>query len=275
MYANAAQLKYGASAAAIEYYDPDPALFKKYCDAFCEKFDVPYICTDIYPLNWVKGKKVTYKDYAESINIIANSAREHNKDFWCYIQTFAWIPSKRTPNEEEFRWQCYTMLSFGCKGLLCWTYAGYREEAPSLIDIHGNKTSAWYAIRPVISEVKRLSDVYVQYRNLGAFAHNYSDRVPYLRISTPYTAFKTIEKIDCPQPLLVGCFEKKSAPGTAFTLVNMAEFEDGLGTTATIKLSGKKVTAYYRGLPEVVVPDANGLYRFHLACGEGVFITVE
>ncbi|MDD3587754.1 MAG: hypothetical protein PHQ75_11295 [Thermoguttaceae bacterium] len=275
MYANAAQLKYGAGAAAIEYYDSDPAVFKNYCDAFCKKFDVPYICTDIYPLNWLKGKKVTYKDYAESINIIANSAREHHKDFWCYIQTFAWVPSKRTPTEEEFRWQCYSMLSFGCKGLLCWTYAGYKEEAPSLIDTQGNKTAAWYAIRPVVAEIKRLSDVYVQYRNLGAFAHKYSDRVPYLRISTPYTAFKTIEKIDCPQPLLVGCFEKKSAPGNAFTLVNMAEFQDGIGTTAILKLSGKKVTAYYRGEPEVIMPDPQGLFHFHLACGEGVFVTVE
>ena len=51
MYANAAQLKFGAGAAAIEYYDPDPELFEKYCDAFCQQFDVDYICTDIYPLN--------------------------------------------------------------------------------------------------------------------------------------------------------------------------------------------------------------------------------
>ena len=61
MYANAAQLKYGASAAAIEYYDAAPDLFKKYCDAFCAKFDPPYICTDIYPLDWVHGKRATYK----------------------------------------------------------------------------------------------------------------------------------------------------------------------------------------------------------------------
>ena len=57
MYANAAQLKYGAGAAAIEYYDSDPDLFKKYCDSFCEKFNVNYICTDIYPLNWLNGKR--------------------------------------------------------------------------------------------------------------------------------------------------------------------------------------------------------------------------
>ena len=101
MYANAAQLKYGAGAAAIEYYDPEPELFEKYCDAFCQQFDVDYICTDIYPLNWKNGAKFTYPEYAESIDVIASVARKRQRDFWRFIQTFAWIPSKRTPAEEE------------------------------------------------------------------------------------------------------------------------------------------------------------------------------
>ena len=49
MYANAAQLKFGAHAAAIEYYDPDPALYKKYCDSFCQMFD------DVALLRWFLG----------------------------------------------------------------------------------------------------------------------------------------------------------------------------------------------------------------------------
>lgn len=275
MYANAAQFKYGAGAAAIEYYDSDPQLFKKYCDSFCRKFKTNYICTDIYPLNWNKEQKITYKDYIESINIIATSAREHNRDFWCYIQTFGWIPSKRTPTEDEYRWQCYSMLSFGCKGILCWTYAGYQEEFPSLVDVNSRKTPAWFAARPVFHELKRISDIFVQYKNLGAFNHNYTEKVPYLRISTPYTEFKTIEKINCPDPLLIGCFEKKKGHGTAFTLVNMAELEGELATTAKIKIVGSKITAWYRGCPEVICPDNLGFYTFPLKSGEGVFVTVE
>ena len=275
MYANAAQLKYGAGAAAIEYYDSDPDLFRKYCAAFCEKFKTKYICTDIYPLNWVDGKKVTYDEYVESINIIASVAREYDREFWCYIQTFGWIPSKRTPTEDEFRWQCYSMLSFGCKCILCWTYAGYREGFPSLVDLTSHKTSAWYAARPVFWELRRLSDAYIQYRNLGAFTHNCSDATPYLKMSNEYDASEFVREIDCPDPLLVGCFAKKDASAKAFTLVNMTELEEARGTSVRMKLAGASATAWYRGAPQVVEPDADGWFVFHLASGEGVFVEIK
>ena len=276
MYANAAQLKYGAGAAAIEYYDPDPDLFRKYCAAFCEKFDTDYICTDIYPFNWVDGKKVTYSDYAESINVIASVAREYDRDFWCYIQTFGWIKSKRTPNEEEFRWQCYSMLSFGCKTILCWTYAGYNPDFPSLVDTESRKTPAWYDARAVFQELRRLSDVFVQYKNLGAFSHNCSDKTPYLKFSNEYRDFDAIQEIDCPDPLLVGCFESKAdAKRKAFTLVNMTEFQDAVGTTVRMKLDAKKVVVWQRGVPMEIAPNAEGWHEFYLGTGEGIFVTLD
>ena len=276
MYANAAQLKYGAGAAAIEYYDSDPDLFRKYCAAFCEKFKTKYICTDIYPLNWVDGKKVTYNEYVESINVIASVAREYDREFWCYIQTFAWIPSKRTPTEAEYRWQCYSMLSFGCKCILCWTYAGYKDGFPSLVDITSHKSRAWYDARPVFWELRRLSDTYIQYRNLGAFTHNCTDATPYLKMTNEYDASEFIREIDCPDPLLVGCFSKKSAESSkAFTLVNMTELEDARGTSVRMKLDGNSATAWYRGTPQLVEPDDDGWFDFYLASGEGVFVEIN
>ena len=276
MYANAAQLKYGAGAAAIEYYDADPDLFRKYCAAFCEKFDTDYICTDIYPFNWDgEHKKTTYPDYAESINVIASVAREYERDFWCFIQTFAWIKSKRTPNEAEFRWQCYSMLSFGCKTILCWTYAGYNPDFPSLVDTESRKTEAWYDARAVFLELRRLSDTFVQFRNLGAFSHNCTDKTPYLKFSNEYKDFDAIQEIDCPDPLLIGCFESKANPKEkAFTLVNMTELEDAVGTTVRLKLDAREVVSWYRGVPSQVKPNDEGWYEFYLGTGEGVFVTL-
>ncbi|MBQ9921210.1 MAG: S-layer homology domain-containing protein, partial [Clostridia bacterium] len=83
MYANAAQLKYGAGAAAIEYYDSDPELYRKHCQTWFASTDTDYICTDIYPLNWAGTAKTTYAEYVESINQIATVAREEGKEFWC------------------------------------------------------------------------------------------------------------------------------------------------------------------------------------------------
>lgn len=274
MYANAAQFRFGASAAAIEYYDSDPEIFRKYCEEFCRKFDVHYICTDIYPLNWSQGRKTTYKDYAESIHVIARVAREQGRDFWCFIQTFGWTPSKRTPNEAEFRWQCYTLLSFGCKGILCWTYGTGNPEFPSLVDEKNQKTKAWYDARTVFQELRKLSDVYMQYRNLGAFAHR-GENVPYLRISQPYTQFEVLEAIDCEEPLLCGCFEKKEGTGKALTLVNMTELQDEKEISVRLKLRGQKVVAWFGGVAQELTADADGFYPLTLKTGEGVFLTVE
>ena len=275
MYANAAQLKYGASAAAIEYYDSDPQLFKKYCDSFCEKFDPPYICTDIYPLNWVKGKRYTYKDYCESINIIATSARRHNKTFWCCIQTFAWVPSKRTPTESEFRWQSYCMLSFGCKGLLCWTYAGSKPEYPSLIAVDGKRTNAWYDAATVFKEIRKVSDAFVQYKNIGAFAHHCTDDTPYLKFSNPVKTFPTIKEIQCEAPLLVGCFAKEDGSATAFTVVHMSELEEVKTTHVKLKIAGSTVAAWPRGQRVRLSPGTDGFYQLTLPSGEGIFVEVE
>jgi len=275
MYANAAQLKYGAGAAAIQHYDSDPDLYKKYCASFCRKFDAPYICTDIYPLNWVEGRRATYKDYCESIHVVAASAREHGKDFWCCIQTFSWTPSKRTPTESEFRWQSYCMLSFGCKGLLCWTYAGHKPECPSLITVDGKRTNAWYDAATVFQEIRRISDAFIRYENLGALAHHCTDDTPYLRFSDPVQTFPAIQRIQCDDPLLIGCFAEKGGSAAAFTIVNMSELEAIKTAHVKLKLAGSTVVAWPRGQRVVSIPDADGFHHLTLPPGEGVFVEVE
>jgi hypothetical protein len=177
MYANAAQLKFGAHAAAIEYYDPDPDLYKNYC---------------------------------ESINVAASSAREHGKEFWCFIQTFAWTAGKRTPTESEFRRHSCCMLSFGCRALLCWTYAGSKPEFPSLVALDGRRSNAWYDAAAVFKEIRLISDAFVRYRNVGAMSHNCTDATPYLKFSHPVETFSVIERIVCEQPLLIGCFSAQT-----------------------------------------------------------------
>jgi len=275
MYANAAQLKYNAQAAAIEYYDPDPDLYRKYCDSFCEQFNTHYICVDIYPL-FLSGKtKTTYKDYVESINQVASSARDHGKDFWCCLQAFGWNASKRTPNVNEYAWQCYTLLSFGCKGLIWWYYEGNNEN-PSLINVNtGETTQAYEDSKVIIAELNAISDTFIQYKNLGAFNVNYTSSVPYLRMSNPYTNFDIISEVKCDDPLLVGCFEKKDGNGYAFTLVNMTELANEKTVTVQVKLArDAKVTSYQNGTPKVLTPE-NGYYTFTLDWGMGTFVTIE
>ena len=274
MYANAAQLKFGAQAAAIKYYDKDPKLYRKYCEAYCDKIDTDYICTDIYPLHIRQGRATSYRDYVESVNVIASVARERGREFWCCIQTFAWNPYVRTPNAAEFRWQCYTLLSFGCRALLCWHYPG-SSQWPSLVTFRGERTAAWYDARRVLNEVKALSDVYCAYRNVGAFTHNCTDETPYLKMTGELRSFAPIKSVKCDSPLLFGCFEAKSGRGSAFTVVNMSDLEKGRSALVRLDVAGGRVTVYGRGAPQEARRGVDGLYEIPLECGEGVFVTVD
>ena len=167
------------------------------------------------------------------------------------------------------------MLSFGCKGLLCWTYAGRTPECPSLITFDGKRTNAWYDAATVFKEIRKLSDAFVQYKNIGALAHHCTDEVPYLKFSNPVKTFPTIKEIRCEDPLLVGCFAKEAGSATAFTLVNMSELEELKTVHVKLKIAGSTVTSWPRGQRVRLLPGADGFYQLMLPPGEGVFVEVE
>ncbi|MBE6689344.1 MAG: S-layer homology domain-containing protein [Ruminococcaceae bacterium] len=269
MYANAAQLKYGAGAAAIEYYDSDPDLYKKHCELWFATNNTDYICTDIYPLLANK----TYDEYVESINQIATVARDVGKEFWCCIQAHTWASSHRNPTEAEVRWQCYSLLSFGCTALLLWDYVGNANYPGIMNPATLEKTDNYYACQPVMWEMRELSDTYIQYKNVGAFTHNAIKK--YQQMSNEYTGFDAIKSIESEESFLIGCFEKKDGSGAvAFTIVNMEELLKEAGAQAVITLDpAKKVTVYEKGKPTVVEND--GTLELTFECGDGYFVTIE
>ena len=125
-----------------------------------------------------------------------------------------------------------------------------------------------------LNEVKRFEDVYLRYENLGAYSHNYSEEVPYLRMDNPYKGYSPITEIVCDEPMLIGAFKEKNGSSYAFTLVNMSELALNKTAAAKLKIDGKKVTAYHAGFPCEIKP-VDGYYNFNLACGDGIFVTVE
>lgn len=287
MYANSAQLTGGAWKAPIEYYEQPSTDFKQYIDEYVAKVDTDYICTDIYPCRRVPNpdcpekfpaeyKKLTYPLYAKSIEIVADACRASNRDFWVCIQTCSWARSVREPDGAELRWQAYTMLSYGAKTLLYYIFATNSVHSGCVMDVRGDTTKLYFASQRLCAGLKKLSDVYVSYKNLGAFNVNSTpETTPYLEMDNPYPAseFKAISDIECDTPLLVGCFEKKEGKGAAFTLVNYQDWESPKDCTVGFKTMGK-VTLYYDGEPQVLTAK-DGRYEVKLEQGDGVFVTVD
>lgn len=286
MYANSAQLTGGAWKAPIEYFETPTTHYQQYLDEYVQKVNTDYICVDIYPFHRIPDPKcpemypaefikTTYKDYVKNIEIVAKACRETGREFWCYIQTCSWSTSARDPEEAELRWQAYTTLSFGIKNILYYTFAPNGPKTGCPFDIRGDKTKQYFASKRMCNGLHKLSDVYVSYKNIGAFNVNSSpETTPYLEMYNPCTDFKAISDISCDTPLLVGCFEKKEGKGRAFTLVNMQDFQNPATSTIIFKADGE-VTLYYDGEPQTLTPEENGYYKVVLVQGDGVFVTVD
>ncbi|OQC26435.1 MAG: hypothetical protein BWX70_02340 [Verrucomicrobia bacterium ADurb.Bin070] len=105
-------------------------------------------------------------------------------------------------------------------------------------------------------------------------SHGCSDDTPYLRFSQPVEHFSVIERIECEQPLLIGCFAAKEGEDRAFTVVNMSELETLQTAHVKLRLRGSRVVAWPRGQRVACKPDDNGLIALTLAPGEGIFVEV-
>ena len=273
LYANAAQLKFGANAAAIEYYDADPNLYQKYVEAYAEQIPGDYMCVDIYPNRVSGGKKSTYKEYLKNMDIFAEACRKYDRDFWLYVQTTG-LDGTRVPDYADMRWQMYIGLSFGVKTFLHFTYGTYQNNWTDSMVTNGEPTSVYYAAQKANLEIMALSDDYVRYKNLGAYTHKAS-RCEYARFDNQYKDFTVLTGIESEDPLLIGCFEAEDGDGYAFTVVNLYDLYREKDASLQFTLDGDyTVTAWIRG-EKVTLEPTDGQYSLELECAEGVFVEVR
>ncbi len=279
MYANAAQLKYGAGAAAIEYYDADPERYNKYIETYCEKIDTDYIAADIYPVRVSNGVQVCYGNYLENLSIVSYYCRKYNRELLVMMQSMGWgfddknLNGAKHVDETDMRFQMFCFMAFGVKHFSHFCYATPGDDVDyGMVNNAGLRQHTYYAAQRIHRELRNIEDVYLSYRNLGAFSINQSDELPYTKFTEQYKEFKAAEII-CDEPVLVGCFDKADGEGNAFVLVNLTDIKDRKTITVKVK-SDKVLTAYPGGLP-IVCGRKGEYYEFVLPCGEGLFITAE
>lgn len=244
--------------------------FEEYLEDFAKTVDCEYICTDVYPLLIEDGTKYTYDDYLRSFDIQAQLCRKYNREFRMYIQSMEFLPN-REPSLEDFRFQVYCSLSFGAQTILHFLY----DVPGGAIRADRVKKAVWAYSRTVNTELNAISDVYMQYKNLGAYTFKTKNSPVYADFDNEYTEFDLITNLTSNETILIGCFEKEFGEGKAFTLVNMSELQDY--TIADVEFTiknAKRVTSYQKGIP-TELKAVDNKYYISLDSGEGVFITVE
>lgn len=252
--------------------------YEEYVERFAETVPVDYISVDIYPFSQPEdGIKHTMGTYFRNLDIIASACRRHGRSFWCFIQTMGFNVVMRPPTEAEMRYQVYACLSFGANGIFHFCYAtppsGAERFDYAMIGKDGEKTHLWYSARAVDNELVALSGVYMQYKNIGTYLHLAGEVADGVDFDNQYdiSDFGAIQSVESNEALLIGCF--KNGDRRAFTLLNASEVRRKASALVKLKLDGRHITLYRRGLPETITP-TDGIFTISLEPCGGVFVTV-
>lgn len=110
--------------------------------------------------------------YFQNLEAVRAVAQRHSLPFWNIVLSNAHF-SYAEPTEAGLRFQLYTTLAYGARGISYFTYftpaIGNYRLAP--VDQFGHKTATWNMLRNVNLQAHRLGPVYVKLRSVNVFHH--------------------------------------------------------------------------------------------------------
>lgn len=115
--------------------------------------------------------------YYLNLQLIREQALAHGVPFWLFIQTLSFNGTNRDPSEAEMRWQVYTSLAFGAKGLQYFTYwtpdNGVETFGDAMIDRAGNKTVHYYEVQGINRELHAIGPTLLSLTSTGVWFHGF------------------------------------------------------------------------------------------------------
>ncbi|MCC6728317.1 MAG: hypothetical protein IT208_03160 [Chthonomonadales bacterium] len=110
--------------------------------------------------------------YFQNLEATRAAALRHGIPFWNIVLSNAHFHYAE-PTEAGLRFQLYTTLAYGARGISYFTYlapdSGNYRLAP--IDQFGSKSPTWEMLRRVNLQIHRLAPTYLQLKSVGVFHH--------------------------------------------------------------------------------------------------------
>jgi len=143
--------------------------YEEYVETFVQKVHPKFISYDNYSL---LDDGSLRDGYFQNLEIVRAVALRHNLPFWNIVLSNTHFRYAE-PTPAGFRFQLYTTLAYGARGISYFTYfaptVGNYRSAP--IDQFGNKTPTWDMLRNVNLQLQHLGKTYIGLKSVNVF-HN-------------------------------------------------------------------------------------------------------
>lgn len=246
--------------------------YATYVKRFLEEVRPAFLSFDHYGIVRDSGLQKLRPAYYSNLELIARSAREHKIPFWAFALTTPHGPHE-IPTEAELKFQVFSCLAYGARGIQYFTYwtplnpdgSFIFHDGPILED--GTRTPLLDVIKKVNGEIRALTPELVKLEAVGV-QHFKSDDPDVEK----FTPGKTIRAINGEDAVLVGFFVDKAGTDWAFFVnrsfeaggeVKVATAPDVLGVEEVSKKDGSLVRVASEALPD------RRVFTVALEAGEG------
>ena len=143
--------------------------YEEYVESYITTVQPAFISYDHYALmddGSLRG------GYFKNLEVVRAAALRHGIPFWNIVLSNTHF-NYAEPSPAGFRFQLYTTLAYGARGISYFTYftpnVGNYRLGP--IDQFGNKTPTWDMLRNVNLQLHRLGPVYITLKSVNVFHH--------------------------------------------------------------------------------------------------------
>ena len=212
-------------------------------------------------------------DYFQNMEIIRDGGLKHNVPFWFILLTTPHF-GYRTPSEGDVRWQVFTALAYGAKGIMYFTYWPVKEQGwgDAIIKHDGTRSERYDVVKRINGEIKTLAPTLLKLT---------SSKVYHSAAQTPNGASRPdgnawVQKADGGD-LVVG--ELLDAKGKLFLFLTNASPGKEVEVMVTLKKKVKSVREVSKSSAPVVATSVANDGRLNsslrLAAGDGKLLAVE
>lgn len=265
----------------LPYYAVGPNTYLANFNSWMSKVNPSMYSYDSYPLIDYDPSETTYEtemsDYYYNLDLLRANTMEYGIPMWSFVATVGYEtsgananePNRRMPSREDLRWEVFSNLAFGSKGIqyYCyWNPGGTNTGA--LISRAGEPTDIYYYAQEVNAEFKTYGSILLNSDAVGVMMNDYR-RNGFHIYSTPLTRFGAIKKVEGNR-YVIGCFSDKDT-GKKSVLITPTTPRDDIELVLTMHSSVKEVTAYVSGVPSKLQVKNNEL-KLSIKHGDALFI---
>ena len=143
--------------------------YEEYVESFIQIVKPPFVSYDHYAL---MDDGSLRQGYFQNLETVRAAALRHKLPFWNIVLSNSHFHYAE-PTPAGFRFQLYTTLAYGGRGISYFTYfapkIGNYRLAP--IDQFGHKTPTWDMLRNVNLQLHKLGPTYIKLKSVNVFHH--------------------------------------------------------------------------------------------------------